>query len=107
MIVNRTFLDVLDRRDLLEPAKRIALGFGLTVEELFARGAGARELPRPRARGAFFAHLRGLGWSDAAIARLVSMERKTVSQAIETHESALRRRAEDDSRAARVGEVLP
>lgn len=83
-------LDALDQRDLLEPAQRIAKAHGLTVEAMFTD----RALPAPMARAEFYAILHGeMGWSEAAIGRLVGKDHTTIG-------NALRRRGGKDGLTA-------
>lgn len=67
--------DELEQRDLMEDAKRVARAHHVTVEEVFGRGKGQMIV---RARHAFWAHMSGLGFSGAQIAKICRVDHTTV-----------------------------
>lgn len=64
---------------LAEVAQRIARQHGLTVAEMFSEG---RAPPLPKARAAFYEHLRELGWSFPRIGALMGKDHTTILTAI-------------------------
>jgi hypothetical protein len=73
-----TIRDDLRQRDLLDVAEDIARSFHLTVDEMFRERCG---IPA-EARGAFYAYLWALGWSNALIGRVCKVDRKSIIAAL-------------------------
>ena len=79
---DRSLIDELGARDLLELAHKCARAAHTTLEEMLS---GARSSPATRARAAFYAALIEEGWNPHALGRLMRRHHSTVQYALDRY----------------------